>query len=368
MISGNGVFHADNLGDAQPVWRFESKGIEETVPLDIVSVPGGPLVSAIGDYDGAAYTDIGKSTPRHNPPVGTTQSLGYAPLTGAFLRIGHVTDYSTGSAIDSEVMYFSDDKAATWSKLDTTPKGALGMVVLSADGKVLLHRPENGSTVYRSADQGKTWTAVTGLDGQSNNARIVCDPVNASVFYLLNMQGKLLKSTDKGASFAAVGSLQDDSKSLYQNSGGLIRTVPGREGHLWAPLDQAQAWAANGKYSTNGLAYSEDGGATWTRLPSVKAGLAVGIGKAAAGAAYETLFIWGVAGDASSPLGRLLLGGQGRHVEAHERRPAPVRWPGQRRLRARGHEHLWPRVHEHRGPRAGLREHPVAAYCGSSFT
>jgi len=29
----------------------------------------------------------------------------------------------------------------------------------------------------------------------------------------------------------------------------------------------------------------------------------VGIGKAATGAAYETLFIWGVAGDSSNPLG-----------------------------------------------------------------
>ncbi len=303
VISGNGVFHCDNLGDAQPVWKFESKGIEETVPLDIVSVPGGPLVTAIGDYDGATYADIGRSTPRHSPPVGTTQSLGYAPLVGAFVRGGRVADYSTGTAIESDVMCLSEDKGATWSKLATTPKGTHGLLVLSADGKVLLHRPENSSTVHRSIDQGKTWSAVTGLDGQAQYARIVCDPVNADVFYLLNQQGKLLKSTDKGASFAVVGSLQDEGKGLYQNSGGLIRTVPGRAGHLWAPLDQAQAWAPNGKYSTNGLAYSEDGGLTWTRLASVSSGHAVGVGKAAAGAAYETLFIWGVAGGASNPLG-----------------------------------------------------------------
>ncbi|HEY5283822.1 MAG TPA: hypothetical protein VIM14_13605, partial [Polyangia bacterium] len=208
VISGNGVFHTTNLGDALPVWSFDSKGIEETVPLDVVSVPGGPLVSAIGDYDGAVYKDITRSYPRHTPQVGTTQSLGYAPLTGSFLRAGHVTDYSTGTGIESNVMYFSSDTAATWSKLPT-PKGAQGLVVLSADGKVLLQRPDNSSTVYRSADQGQTWTTVTGLDGQAQYARIVCDPVNADVFYLLDQQGKLLKSTDKGASFSAVGSLQN---------------------------------------------------------------------------------------------------------------------------------------------------------------
>jgi xyloglucan-specific exo-beta-1,4-glucanase len=144
---------------------------------------------------------------------------------------------------------------------------------------------------------------VTGLDGQAQYARIVGDPVNANLFYVLNQQGKLMKSTDKGATFAIAGALQDDSKGLYQASNGLIRTVPGREGHLWAPLDQAQAWAANGRFSTNGLAVSEDGGSTWTRLSAVNSAHAVGIGKAAPGAPYETIFIWGVAGDPNNPLG-----------------------------------------------------------------
>lgn len=302
VVSGNGIFRSVNIRDAQPVWSFESKGIEETVPLDIVSIPGGPLVTAIGDYDGAAYLDISKSTPRHNPAVGTTQSLGYAPLAGALLRAGHVTDYSTGTGIESDVMYYSADEAATWTKLPP-PKGSQGLVVLSADGKVLLHRPENSSAVYRSADLGATWTTVSGLDGQAQYARIVCDPVKADVFYLLNQQGKLLKSTDAGVSFAAVGSVQDDAQSLFQSSNGLIRTVPGREGHLWAPLDQAQTWASNGKFSTNGLAFSEDGGVSWSRFPSVFSAQSVGVGKAAPGAPYETLFIWGVAGVSTNPLG-----------------------------------------------------------------
>jgi len=302
VTSGNGIFHTENLGESHTIWKFESKGIEETVPLDIVSIPGGPLVTAIGDYDGAVYQDITLSYPRHSPTIGTTHSLGYAPLTGALLRTGHVTDYSTGTGIESDVMYYSEGPAAAWSKLPT-PKGPHGLVVLSADGEVLLHRPENSSTVYRSADRGTTWTPVTGLDGQAQYARIVCDPVDADVFYLLDQQGKLLKSTNKGVSFAQVGSVQNDAQGLYQSSNGLIRTVPGRTGHLWAPLDQAQSWAPNGKYSTNGLAFSDDGGATWTRFPSVHSAHAVGIGKAAAGADYETLFIWGVAGGDANPLG-----------------------------------------------------------------
>ena len=174
---------------------------------------------------------------------------------------------------------------------------------MSADGEVILHRPDNSSDVYRSADNGKTWEKVQGLDGQSQYARIVPNPVNAEKFYLVDAQGYLKVSTDKGATFANAGTrLQNDAAGEYYNGGGLIRTVPGKEGHLWVPLDQSQVWLQKG-YSENGLAYSEDGGNTWTRLPAVSTAISVGLGKAKEGANYETIFIWGVAGGAENPLG-----------------------------------------------------------------
>lgn len=296
VTSGNGVFWTDNVNDDRPIWKFQSKGIEETVPLDIVSVPDGPLVTAIGDYDGAAYTDILTSTARHSPSIGTTQSLGYAAQVNAFARTGQVTDYSTGTGITSDVMYYTTDVTGEWTELSTTPQGSLGLVVLSSDGEVILHRPEGYSSVYRSEDMGSSWTEVSGLDGQDQYAAIVPDPVDEDVFYVLSAQGTLKRSTDKGASFEEYGSAKDESNSLYYNGGGLIRTVPEREGHLWAPLDQSQTWLTKG-YSENGLAYSEDGGLTWTRLSTVSTAIAVGLGKAYDGADYETIYIWGVAGD-----------------------------------------------------------------------
>ena len=302
VTSGNGVFRSLNVNDTKPIWSFDARGIEETVPLDIVSVPGGPLVTAIGDYDGAAYQDISNSTLLHNPRIGTTYSLGYAPHIGAFLRTGHVTDYSSGSGIESNVMYYSKDLAKTWTKTPT-PVGAHGLVVLSADGASWLHRPENSNTVYYSHNQGVSWNDVAGLDAQSQYSKIVADPINPSVFYALDQQGNLRRSNDKGKNFAKVGSVQNESLNLWQASNGLIRTVPGKEGYLWAPLDQAQSWATNGKYSTNGLARSTDGGVTWARIPAVYSAHAVGVGKAAVGVSHETLFIWGVAGSSSNSLG-----------------------------------------------------------------
>ena len=47
VTSGNGVFMTDDITAKVPVWKFQSRGIEETVPLDIVSIPGGPLVTVL---------------------------------------------------------------------------------------------------------------------------------------------------------------------------------------------------------------------------------------------------------------------------------------------------------------------------------
>ena len=48
--------------------------------------------------------------------------------------------------------------------------------IFSADGKVILHRPDNSSDVYRTTDNGKTWSkvvdATTGRTGYVANAYV----------------------------------------------------------------------------------------------------------------------------------------------------------------------------------------------------
>jgi hypothetical protein len=298
VISGNGVFRTDNISDTAPVWKFQSKGLEETVPLDVVSVPGGPLVTAIGDYDGARYTSIYTSSAIHEPRIGSTLSLGYAPLNGHFVRAGHVTDYSTSPSTEYDVMYYSSDNAATWTKLPT-PKCGKGLTVLNADGSVILHRAESGNTVYRSKDKSTTWTTVSGLDnGQTSSSKIVGDPINPAVFYVLDQQGWFYVSSDSGATFVKNKQVSDDQNSLYQNSPCIITAVPGKTGQIWIPLDQYQIWQTGG-YSQNGLALTEDGGKTFTRFSSVNICVSVGLGKAAPGKDYYTIYIWGAANGGS---------------------------------------------------------------------
>jgi hypothetical protein len=63
-----------------------------------------------------------------------------------------------------------------------------------------------------------------------------------------------------------------------------VRAVPGREGDVWVALYDG------------GLARSTDGGASFSLLRGVRYAAAVGFGKAAPGADYPTVYIWGEVG------------------------------------------------------------------------
>jgi uncharacterized protein YjdB len=262
VISGNGIFRTDDI-DANPnIWMFDVKGIEESVPMDMVSLEGGPVLSAIGDYDGFRHTDRTKYPKRYSPSMGTTLGIAFAAQNPkVVVRTG-------------EKLYYSEDTAKTWTLGNIN--GKQGYCAVSADGKIILHSPTETITniSYRSTDKGKTWTTVTGLTTQGT--RIVADPVNSKVFYSLNTgSGKMMVSIDGGVSFFGAG---------QAGSGGSkhIRTVPGYEGHIWVAL-------YNG-----GLKRSVDYGASFTKLANLTSCSAVGFGKAAPGASYPTIFVLGV--------------------------------------------------------------------------
>jgi hypothetical protein len=144
--------------------------------------------------------------------------------------------------------------------------GSKGKVALSADGNTFLHCPEGSSTTYRSTNNGSSW-GKTNLS--ISDAVPVADMVNSTKFYAYNNStGVMMVSTSGGSSFSNGGS---------PGSGGskVIRTVPGKEGHIWV--------AMNG----GGLKRSINSGSTFT---------AVGLGKAATGSAYHTIYIWGTVG------------------------------------------------------------------------
>lgn len=258
VTSGNGVFRTANIDASPTTWTFTVDGLEETVPLGFASIPGGPLVSAIGDIDGYLHDDPSRHGRIHDPQIGTTTGLAYAPRDPrTMVRVG-------------DSMLVTHDGGATWTKTAAI-KGRRGQVAVSADGAVILHAPEKAKEVWRSADGGATWTAVAGL--AKANLRPVGDPLDAKTFYAYD-DTALLASTDGGASFAPRARLPAGGSRL-------VRTAPGRGGDVWVAL------------KNGGLVRSVDGGAHFAALDAVRYCGAVGFGKAAPGHDYPAVYIWG---------------------------------------------------------------------------
>lgn len=258
VVSGNGLFSSTDIHATPAVWKFDDEGIEESVPLNLVSIPAGPVISAIGDYDGFRHSDVTHYSPIHTPSIGTTWGLDYAAQNpGVVARVG-------------SAMFISRDMGVTW-KQTARLQGKQGQLALSADGSTIVHSPEKSATSFYSRDDGASWQPVAGLDG----ARPVADPANPAIFYALRGT-RFLVSKDSGASFAPAATLASPDRSRA-----VVRAAPGRVGDVWVPLYDG------------GLARSVDTGATFANLPGVTYAAAVGFGKAAPGASYPTVYIWG---------------------------------------------------------------------------
>jgi hypothetical protein len=263
IISGNGLFTCDNVNAATTTWKFNSIGIEETVPLDIVSITGGPLVSVIGDYDGFRHTDVTAFAPIHTPRMGTTTGLAFAALADTKLvRVGNA-------------MYYSNDQGLTWTQT-TSLNGTQGKVALTANGSVILHCPGGSNTFYRSINNGTNWTTCNGIS--IGDGIPVADMVNTNKVYAYNnTNGAFMVSTDAGQNFTTASNIGNGGSRI-------IRTVPGQEGHIWVAM-------YNG-----GLRRSTNSGTTFTSIAGVTYCAAVGLGKAAPSATYHAIYIWGTVG------------------------------------------------------------------------
>lgn len=261
VTSGNGIFMTSNFStSSSSTWKFAVKGLEETVPLDAVSLNNGTFVSVIGDYDGFVHTNLAISPAIHNPSIGTTSGIAAAGAAQTNLvRTGNKKIYYTNTG-------------SNWSPIAIpSAQDSGGRVGMSANGKSILYCGNGRTTIYRTSNYS-TWTTVSGL---SFNTVPVGDQVNASKFYAYNTSsGAFYASTDSGKTF---------SNKVSLNSGGstIIRATPGFEGDVWVAL------------YNNGLTHTTNSGMSFTKVSGVSAASAVGLGKAASGKSYPSVYIWG---------------------------------------------------------------------------
>lgn len=287
---GYGGHETYNLQSAEKgdsvVWEVCSTGIEETVPLDLLSPTQGPhLISGIGDYGGFFHWDLDKPNAEGNytnPHFGNTDGLALAENDpNMVVRVG-VASHQRPQ--DANIGY-TLDMGKTWQSTKATPFSGCkhGHIAVSTDGKNWIWTPEKAKP-YLTTDRGDTWTEITSLP---INTRIVADKVNNLRFYGLNTaEGLYYESVDGGKTFKTIKTgieMKTKPGKRGDERGGQDRiySTPGIENELWVA-------SFDGLFVKNG---DDDNFVQTTGVQEIHG---FGFGKAAPDAEYPALFIIGI--------------------------------------------------------------------------
>ncbi|HVW12709.1 MAG TPA: sialidase family protein [Mucilaginibacter sp.] len=148
---------------------------------------------------------------------------------------------------------YSSDQGKTWASLGTTPFGAYTLTGASygKDGKILVSTQNHG--LYISSDKGKTWSQPTGViklansTGPDGDFHTFIEDQSGNFYVAAGNSGTLYKSVDEGASWTAITPYQQEQVySFYVDQ------------HNWF---YESRWDSNG-----GVYISKDNGATYSIL------------------------------------------------------------------------------------------------------
>jgi xyloglucan-specific exo-beta-1,4-glucanase len=273
-ISGNGIFMTNNLGNVstgRATWFLQCDGLEETVPLGLASLPGGPLVSVIGDYDGFVHQDPSQVVRRHRPSIGSSTGVDFAQNKPDFV-------VRSGGNDQANLIFYSENKGSSWTAFVTKPVAGArsGQVAVSADATKVIWKPDGVNNTFFTANKGTTWQEVT---TSAQTGRPISDRVDDNVFYsFANSMLSIFTFNIETGNFIRT------TKNVGSSGSNLIRPVPNRAGEVWI---------ACGNGGLRRYLRETD---MVESISSVQTCQAVGFGKAPAGKDFPAVYIWGSVG------------------------------------------------------------------------
>jgi photosystem II stability/assembly factor-like uncharacterized protein len=289
FTTGYGIWSCHNLTDADSekptCWSFADNGLEETVPLGLISPPeGAHLLSGVGDIDGFRHDDLNVSPSKGiftaPPRFPNTTGIAFAAQKPDFIvRVG-----SLRRGINETHGAYSSDGGKTWTSFATEPSNSdSGTVAIGANGDTIVWASRRDAPHF-SRDSGTNWTACENL---SRNLEVVADPVNPEKFYALDSHtGTFYVSTNGAAAFVVMltnlpAAERAGSGFGAGSEGGIVCAAPGREGDVWI------------SFRRGGLCHSTDAGMTFRKANGVQEAYSLGFGKAASGKNYPALYLAG---------------------------------------------------------------------------
>ena len=199
------------------------------------------------------------------------------PKNSNVLWLGTGENSNPRAAMFGDGVYKSSDAGKTWTRLGLEKSEHIGnikidprnsdLVYVAAQGPLWSSGGDRG--VYKTADGGKTWTAVLTVSPDTGANEVIIDPNNPDVLYASMWQRRrsvgqfigggpesgIYKSTDAGATWSRL-------------TNGLPKGDMGRIGLSVDPkANPTRVYAlCNAKRDESGFYRSDDAGAAWARV------------------------------------------------------------------------------------------------------
>ena len=297
--TGGTVYRTADALKPELLWKPWVEGVEETVPLSLVSpTAGAHLISGIGDVRGFVHDrlDASPAQPLLNPDLPQTDNVDWAGLAPKIL-VRSVSGYFSDP--EGVSLGWSPDGGHSWHEM-IAPPVSIGSapaaridvdgqapIAVAADGKTFVI---SGEALLATADRGRTWWRPKGVPAK---ARAIADKTDPRLWYAVDYAGaKIFVSRDGARSFeqvAAKGLPADisDARPYAREVQPAVLPRPGTPGELWL---------ITGGHFYRNTDFARSFSAMTSTDPVFRDMLFVtfGLGKSAPGSAFPTIYGFGI--------------------------------------------------------------------------
>jgi photosystem II stability/assembly factor-like uncharacterized protein len=205
-------------------------------------------------------------------PIASIGAIAVAPSDPNVIYVGTGESCPRNDISYGDGVYKSTDEGKTWTNIglrDTRHVAAIvvdphdpNVVLVAALGHVYGPNPQRG--VFRSADGGKTWTKVLYKDDKTGAIDLVADPKNSRIVYAALWQAaRTPYNLEDGGPGSGLYKSVDGGLTWEQlTGGGLPQGILGRIGIAISAANPDRVYAQI-EAQQGGLYVSNDAGATW---------------------------------------------------------------------------------------------------------
>jgi photosystem II stability/assembly factor-like uncharacterized protein len=269
---------------AQPAWSLIGPkplgfyGVDAGRVTALAVDPANPKILYMGGAEGGVWQSVDSGTTwrplTDKQPSLAVGSITIDPSNSNTIYVGTGEENFSGDSYYGAGILKSTDGGTTWtqylSSLDSVPCGGQwvgAIAVQPTNSNIVLAGVEScyygGTTMYRSADAGHTWSAVlTNSNAWEPVTAVLFDPANIKIAYAATDGGGLLKSTDAGLTWNPANGSGNNAFPTENLGRMALAMAPSNPSIMYAAVASSQTSDLLGIYKT------VDGGNNWAQLPN----------------------------------------------------------------------------------------------------